>query len=230
MAYASVADLRAEGVTGTSSTAYTDATVQAAIDYASEYIERVTGLFFEATTDTRVFDGSGTRRLALDVPLLTLTKVEWLQFGSTWSDVTDQNTFRLYNRIPQDQKYPRIEIYHSQTHIQTSVFGVWPEGPQNVRISGSWGLVENTGTQASPQYAVPKLIAKACKILAVAWLDTIGDGQLLAVLRSYGVTEERTKHHSYKLADAMAAGELTGIPIVDQILRQYKRSVGAGRV
>lgn len=231
MAYATLAELRADGVAGDSVTTYTDSVVEAALDFASEFIEQITSQFFDVRTDTRVFDGSGTRRLVLDVPILTLTKVEWLSFGSTWQDVTTQNTFRLYNRIPQDQGYPKIEIYYGRDSLQTNVFGVFPEGPQNVRISGTWGWVENTaGTQSGATYATPRLINKACRILAVAWLDEIGDGSLLSVLRQYGVIEERTKHHSYKLSEAMSNGQLSGIPIVDQLLRPFMRKALAGHV
>jgi len=232
MAYVTVADLRADGVTGDVDTAFTDDAVQEAIDFASEYIERVTGQFFEVRNDTRYFDGTGTKRLALDVPLLSLTTLEWLQFGNTsnWSDITTKNVWRVYNRIPQDQKYPKIEIFNSRLYVQTNVFGVFPKGPLNIRVTGSWGFVENTGTQASPTYVTPKPIIKAVKILACVWMESVSDGSLLQVLKTYGVTEERTKHHYYKLADAMGQGEMTGIPAVDIILRRYKRSVGAANV
>lgn len=227
MAYILPQDLYVDGV---SEDEFDELTVEDAILLATQYIERVCGQFFEPREDVRLYDGSGTKRLVFDVPLLRLDSVEWLFTGNNWSNVYDQNTWRLYSRIPQDQHYPKLEIYSARDNIQTSVFGVFPQGALNIRVGGLWGFVENTGNQATPVYAVPKLIQKACKILAVAWMDTVGDGSLVEVLRSYGKIEEHTRHHSYKLSEAMSAGDLTGIPAVDQVLRRYRRMGGAGHV
>lgn len=216
MAYVTVSDLRSEGV---SADLYDNDTVQAAIDFASEYVDRITLKYFEARTETRYFDGNGSETLPLDMPIVTLTKVEWQQFGaSPWIEQT-LTEFKAYNRIPTDQYYPKIAIFRSNSwDIESRYFGVFPKGTLNIAVTGSWGWLEK---QADGTLVTPKQIKKIVKILAVAWLDQIGGGGLLSVLRSYGITEEKTDRHSYKLSAAMSGGSLTGIPIVDMILKRY---------
>lgn len=216
MAYVTVSDLRSEGVP---SDPYSDEEVQAAIDFASEYIERITLKYFEARTETRTFDGNGSETLPLDMPIVTLTKVEWQQFGNSPLVEQPLTEFKAYNRVPTDQYYPKIAIFRSNSwDIESRYFGVFPRGTLNIAVTGSWGWLEK---QADGTLVTPKQIKKIVKILAVAWLDQIGGGGLLSVLRSYGITEEKTDRHSYKLSEAMSGGSLTGIPIVDMVLRRY---------
>jgi hypothetical protein len=216
MAYITISDLRAEGV---SAVTYPDPVVQDAIDFAQETVETVTLKYFEPRTDTRYFDGTGHEILKLDMPIVTLTKVEWQQFGaSDWIDRT-LTDFKAYNRVPQDHYYPKLAIFRSSSYdIESRTFGYFPEGTLNVRVTGQWGWLEKN---ASGALVTPKQIQKACKILAVVWMDQIGDGSLLAVLRSYGLIEEKTDRHSYKLNAGLTQGGLTGIPMVDMLLSKF---------
>jgi len=212
MAYITVSDLRAEGV---SADVYINDMCQAAIDLTSEYVERLTLKYFEPRTETRTFDGNGSETLPLDMPIISLTKVEWQQFGNSALVEQPLTEFKAYNRIPTDQYYPKIAIFRSNSwDIESRYFGVFPKGTLNIAVTGSWGWVNAAGE-------TPEMIKKAVKILSVAWLDQVGGGGLLSVLRSYGITEEKTDRHSYKLSDAMSSGNLTGIPIVDMLLKPY---------
>ncbi|MGV3526540.1 MAG: hypothetical protein ACO1RX_20145 [Candidatus Sericytochromatia bacterium] len=223
MPYASLSELRAEGVHADE---YPDMVVESALAFAAEYIERICSQFFEPRSEAREYDGTGGSLLVLDTPLLTLSKLEWQEFSESWT-AQPVRDFAVYNRIPQDQHYPRIAIKDTGNHsIQSRQLGVFPEGTLNIRVTGSWGFVEKNDDGS---FRVPLLINKVCKILAVAWIDNTGDGSLMAVLKSYGFTEEQTKTHRYKLSAAMADGTLTGIGIIDSILLMFKRrSSGAG--
>ncbi len=216
MAYITIADLRAEGV---SAVTYPDPVVQDAIDFAQETVETVTLKYFEARTETRYYDGTGHELLPLDMPIVTLTAVEWQQFGSSDWVVRTLTDFKPYNRVPQDHYYPKLAIFRTSSYdIESRTFGYFPEGTLNIRVTGQWGWLEK---DASGNLVTPRQIKKACKILAVAWLDQIGDGSLLAVLRSYGLIEEKTDRHSYKLNAGLTQGGQTGIPIVDMLLSKY---------
>lgn len=220
MGYIIVDALRTDGVLEDE---FSNSTCQDAIDFSSEYIDRVCLQFFEERTDSIEFDGTGSKLLVLDTPLLEMTKLEWQYSAGSWDDI-DTSNFKVYNRIPQDQSYPRIEIFEgSRDRLQTSSLGVFPEGALNIRVTGKWGFVEKDGSS----YIIPRMIQKCCKIMSVVWMNSISDDSLIEILRTYGVYKERTKHHSYEVVEAMSNGELTGIPMVDLMLRRFKRK---GRV
>jgi len=218
MPYTSVEKIRADGV---DEDEHSDPVVENSIAFSSEYIDRVCNQFFELREDIRYFDGNGYDQLDLDVPLMALTKMEWQEFGNAWQNGS-LNDFRVYNRIPQDQSYPRIKIFDSSSRsLQFRSLGVFPKGTLNVRVTGQWGFVEPDGAGG---FKTPLMIERSCRIMAIVWLASISDGSLLDVLQKYGLTKERTKHHAIEIAENMAAGNLTGLPMVDNMLRRFKRT------
>ena len=76
MSYASIADARAEGVT---TDLASDPRLQAALDAASEYVDAITGWWFEPrvyTSDAPLYlDGNGTPHLRLPAPPITLVSL-----------------------------------------------------------------------------------------------------------------------------------------------------------
>ena len=70
--YATVADLRAEGVTVAQAD---DARLEALIDAATAEIDRVTGWFFEPRALTLTLDGRGAPTLELPAPPIRLDRV-----------------------------------------------------------------------------------------------------------------------------------------------------------
>jgi hypothetical protein len=222
MAYTTLEEIRDDGVLEAD---FSDEVVEAAILLAQEYIDLICQQFFELTTQTRYFDGTMSKLLVLDVPLITLTSVEWNEFGTTYQT---QNLvdFRLYNQFPDDRYYPRIAIAdHASSYIrQARRLAYFPKGRRNIRITGAWGYVAADGI------SVPALINRVAKILTVLWMNSIGDGSLLAVLQQYGLKKETVEKHTVEFAASFAAGDYTGIPMIDNILKQYKRGSRMGHV
>lgn len=222
MAYATLAELRTDGVLEAD---FDDDTVNSALALAQEYIDLICQQYFELTTETRYFDGTMSKLLVLDIPLISLTMVEWNEFGTTYQE---QNLvdFRLYNQFPFDRYYPKIAIAdHASSYIrQARRLAYFPKGRRNIRITGSWGYVGSDGS------STPALINRVCKILAVLWMNSISDGALLETLQQYGLKKETVEKHTVEFADSFGSGDYTGIPMVDNILKQYKRSTRMGHV
>lgn len=215
MSYIDVAFMRAAGVDEDD---YPDPEVESAIAFSQEYIERICLQYFEPREELRSFDGNGAFILPLDTPLISLEYVEWRE-NNLWI-TQDPENFVAYTRIPQDQKYPRISVRSDYRGLsQRGFYDYFPAGELNVRIKGQWGFVEKSGSD----FITPRLIQKVCGILTAIWMNSFTDGELLGVIKQWGVVEERTSKHSYKLAGAMAGGEITGIPAIDNILAMYRR-------
>ncbi|HEX2688825.1 MAG TPA: hypothetical protein VHN14_19515, partial [Kofleriaceae bacterium] len=71
--YALVSDLRAEGVTATEAT---DARLVRLVRLASQYVDRMTGRFFEPRPMTLTLDGSGGRTQLLGHPIICVREVK----------------------------------------------------------------------------------------------------------------------------------------------------------
>jgi hypothetical protein len=116
--YALVSDLRAEGVTPSEAT---DARLARLVRLATQYVDRMTGRFFEPRPMTPALDGSGGRILLLGHPIIGVRDVTLLV--AMPAEVGElpvvPSFFRVYNRHltqglldPDDRENPRLEFFH----------------------------------------------------------------------------------------------------------------------
>ena len=123
MSYCTIKDLRAEGI---SEEQFDDAQLERLIATSCEFIDRVTGQWFELREKAIRLDGRGDKNLVLPVFAFSL---DYLKVGCELID-----DYVLYNRM-EDRAYPKIFRCSG-----------WPKVRLNIEVSGQWGCVEEDGT------------------------------------------------------------------------------------
>lgn len=208
--YASVADLRDEGVSVAQAS---DARLVALIDEAGRAIDSFTGWFFEPRSLTLRLDGRGTPSIEPPVPPIELSQL--LAGGSALSLLPDDLVV-VGAPVQPGFDAPRI------TRTRRRVF---PKGTGNVEAAGVWGYTEDDSTA---QGRTPIEIRRACMLLVLRWLSPLGMDDSEARSR-WRIIEERTRDQSYKLDRVSGAGStFTGDPDIDGIVARYRRPPGLG--
>lgn len=199
MSYCTVEDLRAEGV---SEEDYSDEQLENLIANSCEFIDRITGQWFELRTKSIRLDGRGGQNLVLPVFLFEAYSVK--------VGCEEIDDFVLYNRM-EDRAYPKIFRCAG-----------WPKGRLNIEIFGQWGYVEEDGF-------TPSAIKRAAMKLALYHFPALTDSDALEENNIRGLlTSETTDGHSYMLSGSAVAesysGAITGDSEIDKILKCYMRS------
>lgn len=234
--YATVADIRAEGLTDT--TTYPDSRVQRALNLWAATIERLTGRFFNARAATLITDGNDTDTLFLPVPIINVTKLFKNNRFNDPADVVNPSTYRVYNRVQpvpgmgdDDRDNPKIVLVRggsSSDFFQNAVDGLagyrgFMRGHQNQMIVGTFGYTED-GIGATPL-----LIQRALIKLVLRNIDQLAPGSTpidpLAQQKGQ-IISETTDGHTVQFAMPKKQNpliELTGDPEVNQIIRLFRR-------
>lgn len=238
--YVTVADMRDEGVP----TSISDALLARRINLASRFVEQATKRFFTPREMTIKVDGTGGAKILLSDPIIAIEEV---LFDTTpWAPSATQiemDLLRVYNRhlsqnlqSPDDRNNPKIELFHPSemlTHYGSSMRSwsrlVFPEGQQNVTITGVFGYTDYDG--ANVQGKTPELIKHATKLIVIRELDRMTQiGARFDAQNRHRLTSERTRDQAYTLE---ALGNLrgysfTGDPQIDNILANYLRPPALG--
>jgi len=208
--YASIEDLRAEGVTAAMAN---DARLLSLLVEAGALLDRVTGWFFEPRAKTFRLDGRGTPTLELPVPPLQLDEVRI--FEATISMHPDDLVI-VGGPVEPGFDAPRLTLRRA----------VFPRGMGNVEASGLWGYTDPDGT---PLGRTPLAIRRAAMLLVLRQLPKLTDADSAAARSTWRLLEERTRDQSYRLAARRDAGVvLTGDPEVDELIARYRRPPGLG--
>lgn len=159
--YALVQDFRDEGFTVAM---VSDSRLLALIQMQSQYIDMLTGQWFNPRTGTLTIDGRGSRALRLPVPIISITEVRL--DGS----VVDAAAYRVYSRhltagvtAEDDRNDPRIVFYESTSELPLALWAypAWPPGFQNLEVDGVFGYTDGPG----PVGTTPLLIKEALMLL-----------------------------------------------------------------
>lgn len=229
--YATVADLRAEGVT---EAAASDARIESLIALAGSYIERMTGRFFEPRAQTLRLDGTGGRVLPLGQPIVSVEAVfvDSSPFSPGGAPV-DPTSYRVYNRhvtegllLPDDRDNPRIELLGCDEPFPGVGRLGWPRGQQNVEVRGVFGYTEPDG---SPTGRTPELIRHVVKLLVLRELPKMADlDRREEATKRWRITSERTRDQAYTIEASRLYGAFTGDPDIDTILVAFSRPPDLG--
>jgi hypothetical protein len=210
--YASVADLRDEGITPAMAT---DARLARLLDEATAFIDRVTGWFFEPRALTLRLDGRGAPTIEPPYPPIRLDALT-IEYEGAVSLAQDDLLVVGAPVLPSFEG-PRLTLRHGRR---------FPRGDGNVTAAGVWGFTEPDGT---PLGRTPPAIRYATMLLAIRAIPALGDLEAWSDARlRWRVLEERTRDQSYKLGAPPFTTFLTGDPEIDLVLVRYRRPAGLG--
>lgn len=209
--YASVADLRAEGVTAAEAS---DARLELLLDEASRLIDRVTGWFFEPRALTLRLSGRGAPSIELPVPPIRLDR---LVLGTAELPIDEHHLLIVGAPVMTGFDGPRFTRRYGRT---------FPRGHGNVVAEGLWGFTEYDGT---PTGRTPPAIRRATMLLVLRSMAPLADDASFEARSRWRIIEERTRDQSYRLDAAKAStASLTGDPEIDALLALYVRPTPIG--
>ena len=209
--YATVPDLRAEGVTEAQAT---DARLLTLIDEASRLIDRLTGWFFEPRDASYRLDGRGTPSIEPPAPPIRLDS---LTAAGAAVPMDSDNLLIVGAPVQPGFDAPRLTRRHGQS---------FPKGVGNIEAEGRWGYTEDDGTSEG---RTPLEIRRACMMLVMTRLPLLGDADAMDEARNrWRIIEERTRDQSYKLDKPGTTVTSSGDPAVDEILLRFRRPQGLG--
>lgn len=231
--YTTLAALREEGV----GDEHSDLRLLTLIARTSQWIQRWTGRWFEPRTCTYYLDGTGNKTLFLQDPII---RIDSVRFTTAYYNVDDEyialNSLRVYNRHitqrltnPDDRDNPRIE-WITEFGFERTRRGLpygagchWPEGTQNIEVSGIFGYTEYDG---SPFGRTPLDIQLATQMLVVRELALVADTDARQEAWMSGrVTSMSTQGQSISWGAGAGAhsAPLSGDPQIDRLLAPYIR-------
>jgi hypothetical protein len=207
--YATVADLRAEGITVAMAA---DDRLRALVDEAGGVIDRVTGWFFEPRLATFQLDGRGSPSLEPPVPPIRLDRLT-----IDHHDIALPDAVHIVGApVGPGFDAPRIALRSWRR---------FPHGTANVTMEGLWGFTEPDGTAEGH---TPREIRRACVLLVLRGIDPLAGSASSDARNRWRILEERTRDQSYRLAGLSGTNPLTGDPEIDGILVRYRRPIGLG--
>jgi hypothetical protein len=242
--YASVQDMRDEGVTETEAS---DARLITAIRLAESYVERTTGRWFYPRLLTLKFDGKRSEYLEVGPPIILLDNIRMLYepvVGGFTFETIGVDSVRVYNRHltqglidPDDREAPKVvfEDFDWQTVAR------WWVGNQNVVLDGYFGYtvlgphdpVGETffGSQVPLAHgSTPLEFSDVVKRLVVRWLPQRGDLDAVDDAARRGqISKIKTRDQEINYAvggkspSAALGGAFTGDPYIDPIIAMFKR-------
>ena len=141
MAYVTSAECTAEGIA-------TDPTLLASrILQAQAIIEHELGQWFEARAQSFSVDGTGTRSLFFEVPIIQIDSITEVNGG-----LVDPSYYSVFNRhlsgvySPDDRSSPRVEKSEGYPYPGIySGYDTWVNGILNYAIVGYWGYTDYDG-------------------------------------------------------------------------------------
>ncbi len=205
--YASLADLRDEGVTEAMAS---DSRLSALIEEASQAIDRITGWFFEPRVMALTIDGRGSPTIEPPYPPIRIERV-----------VVDEILLSLEELVIEGSPI-RPGFVASRLTLHDGVFS---KGRGNVLIEGVFGYTEEDGSDTG---RTPLEIRRVCMLLVLRGLPLLAHTDEAEDARNrWRVIEERTRDQSYKLG-AFTPGLFTGDRTIDDILVRYCRPAGLG--
>jgi hypothetical protein len=204
MSYCDPTDLANEGVDISDS-----ARIQTSITKACEYIDLMTGQWFELRAKDFTLDG-GQKIYFLPVFCNSISSI------NVDGAILSEDDYTLYNRFsPDDRENPKIKFISKVI-----------AGDLNLIISGDFGYVTSLGETPGP-------INHICTKLAIGYIGHMGeeDPEYRDIIDRGRVVKEVTDRHSYDLGKLIEAGGLiTGDPEIDNTIAMYRKPIDIGAI
>lgn len=249
--YCTVGELRGLGVPSTGVGAKTDAQLQFLIQRASRLIDLYTGRYFSPRTLTIRLNGTGRHGLLLGDPIISISSIKLIgdDLLPTVSEI-ELDDVRIYNRHlsqnlinPDDRENPLIEFLVFDERHET--FGLqsahnlfhphrWPEGTQNVEVSGIFGYTEFDGSATG---RTPDLISMVTCLMVIRDLpspflnpDKREDARNRWRVKRLKTRDQEIEYISAEKLGSRAVGFFTGDPEIDKIIAAFVRPPNFGAV
>lgn len=206
--------------------------------WASRWIDKRTGRWFEPRYTTFFLSGNGSRRMEMPAPIIEIHQIRLVTrqaFVATTDDEIDLDSVAVYNRHlrgavdPDDREDPRVEFDTLSGSLVTG-FTRWPMGRQNIQISGIFGYTdphpfERFGTTPEEiRMCVRRLVAR--ELLPMEQIHGREDMQERAgrVLSERAGDRMTMFHKSPMLANSAMSGD----PQIDSVIIEYRKPMGIG--
>lgn len=205
--YITVAEIRAECIEVEDYP--DDAYITARILIAQQFIDELTGLFFDARAAFVLeVNGRGHDMLWLPIPPVDKVAITEVKIKNEILDVADEillaTAYKYPLRtIPDDRFNPRL----------IRIGGIWPKGIVNIEITGEFGFVES-------DKATPPLIVHLCKMITIWSLPLLSDK---SAGRADQIIEEQLGDYRYRLGEISKKGGFFNDKRIDNILAMYRR-------
>ncbi len=228
MAYATIAEVKLEGIGGTAS----DPFIQTRIDEACALIDRATGWWFESreyNTDAirGIYraNGRGKPWLHLRAPVITVDEVRIITYqeGDDDTETLEATQYRVHASVeaPDDRRNPKLTI-KGRTLISGFSSGMWPKGRGNIEIDGTFGFMELDPSDGSLR--TPLLIKRATILLTGHLMPTLGDVDANEANTLGNVTSIRVADRAETYdgsTSANSAWSMTGYTDVDRLIHPF---------
>lgn len=207
-----------------------DAKLKDALDQAVAYLQGATGRIFVARSGTLDVDGTGTHRLFLPLPLVSVNQAEAggiseILIGDD-STALDADTYQandgvgLPGRDPRDHPFVDLVAPSGSLSFVSRPPGFggwrnWPEGVRNVHVTALWGYLNESG-------ATPVLARKALAGLTVRALTTWADTDGLDDLHLGAVQSESTRDRSVSYGERAGGGGITTDRELDLLIARLR--------
>lgn len=201
MAYATLADVRAEDVTSSDAS---DDRVNALLSEATYLFDRITGSWFESRDTTITLDGTGAPQLWLAVPIVSVSEVRYHDRVNATSEVVPA----AYYRASTDVDNPKL----------TYLYGKWSRGVDAYEVDGTFGWLEGGAT--------PAAIKRAAVLYVVHWAGALNDDYEAARRRQGDLKSKTVQGRSETYGGMDSANGWTGVAEVDRILALYRSPMG----
>jgi hypothetical protein len=249
--YCTLQDIRDEGVT---EAMLSNERALELIDDASEYIEMVTGRWFDPRGRTLRVRATGTPILSIGPPIIQVDELYVLSgrgANMTRAEISVDDVL-VFNRHlteglknPDDRDDPKLEYsgLFGLEYPGSGLTGTFPRESQVIEIVGTFGYTSlprsvtpgetSDGSQAPNHHGVtPGLIRKACKLLTIRDADLMSDPEGRADLRdAWRIESQKTADQAYKmtpLSSLKLTGAATGDPEIDGILMGFMAPAAMG--
>jgi hypothetical protein len=241
--YCTIQDVRDQGW---DASLYTDNQVLAAINYATNLIDRITRIWFEPRYRKVSMDGQHIDQLFLKVPIVAVMVLEIDETVQALEEFVVYNRHLTHGIVnPDDRADPRVAWGEARSNVDIRRLyggGRFAKARKSVVISGIYGYTEHgpgdyagetvKGNQIPVSYgSTPEPIKQAALRLAIRYMQPIDEGDETGMAGK--VIEEKTRDQSYKLgtpSESDSSYGLTGDIEVDKILQMYPAPLDVGVV